>query len=67
MASTNEKFKTINILNKGMKLKEEYSKFSDKEEDKLNKTILSNDAYAICDFIEQLIGQIKNAQIRGTK
>jgi hypothetical protein len=39
-------------------LKDEYAKVSDKEEDKINKIILSNDAYAICDFIERLIHKL---------
>lgn len=46
-----------------MKLKEEYAKQSDKEEDKQNKTILSDDAFAICDFIERLIDKLEHARI----
>lgn len=45
-----------------MKLKENYAKVTDKEENKLNKTVISDDAYAICDFIETLIEKIENVR-----
>lgn len=46
-----------------MRLKEEYAKTSDKPEDKENKTEISDDAFAICDFIEKLIDKIEHARI----
>lgn len=47
-----------------MKLKEEYAKQSDKEEDKSGKTVLSDDAFAICDFIERLIYKLEQIRLK---
>lgn len=46
-----------------MELKEEYAPTSAKEADKLNKTVLSDDAFAICDFIERLINKLEHARV----
>ena len=46
-----------------MRLKEEYAKTSDKEDDKKDKIVLSDDAFAICDFIERLIDKLEHARI----
>jgi hypothetical protein len=37
-----------------MKLKEEYARESDKEADKTNKKVISDDTYALCEFLELL-------------
>ena len=44
-----------------MKLKDEYAKSSDSADDKKDKTVLSDDAYAICDFMEQLMIKLDQA------
>jgi hypothetical protein len=46
-----------------MKLKEKYSRISDKEEDKIGKIILSDDSYAICDFLNELNNQLELSRI----
>jgi hypothetical protein len=43
---------------------EKLDKDNEKEKD---KTILSNDSYAICDFIESLINKIEHARISSLK
>jgi hypothetical protein len=48
-----------------MKLKEGYARASDKEEEKAGKKIISDDAFAVCDFIEQLINKLEHARISG--
>lgn len=47
-----------------MILKEKYAKETDKEADKINKTIISNDAFAVCEFIEILINQIEISRLK---
>lgn len=37
-----------------MIIQEKYAKASDKEEDKKDKTVISDDAFAICEFLERL-------------
>jgi hypothetical protein len=46
-----------------MKLKEIYARDSDKEENKKDKKVIGDDAYAICDFIERLINKLEHARI----
>ena len=45
-----------------MKLQDKYAKISDKEDNKINKVVISDDTFAICDSIERLI--IKLEKIR---
>lgn len=45
-----------------MILKEEYAGASDKEEEKKDKKVISDDAFAVCDFIERLINKIEHAR-----
>lgn len=42
---------------------DKYAKVSDKEDVKKDKTILSDDAYAICDFIDRLINKVEHARL----
>ena len=42
-----------------MSLKEEYAKTSAEEKDKTGKDVISDDAFAICDFIERLINKLE--------
>ena len=37
-----------------MKLRDTYASTSDKAEDKVGKRIISDDAFAVCEFIEEL-------------
>ena len=46
-----------------MKLTEEYARCSEKEEEKKDKKVISDDAYAICDFIERLIIKLEQARM----
>ena len=46
-----------------MKLREEYARTSAKEEDKKDKKVISDDAFAVCDFIERLIDKLERARI----
>lgn len=46
-----------------MMLKEEYCQTSAKAEEKVGKKVISEDAYAICDFVERLINKIEHARI----
>jgi hypothetical protein len=46
-----------------MKLKEEYARVSDKAEEKENKKLIGDDAFAVCDFIERLINKIEHARV----
>jgi hypothetical protein len=46
-----------------MKLREEYAYASAKAEEKENKKVISDDAFAVCDFIERLITKIEHARI----
>lgn len=41
-----------------MKLKELYARTSDKAEDKKDKKIISDDTYALCEFLEQLTNRM---------
>ena len=50
-----------------MKLREEYVAISDKEEVKLNKRVISDDAFAVCDFIERLINKLEQARINSLR
>ena len=45
-----------------MKIQEKYAKASDSEADKENKTVLSDDAFAICEFIEGLTDKLERAR-----
>lgn len=47
-----------------MRLKEEYSRVSDKAEDQLGKKVISDDAFAICEYIEQLIDKLSQLSQR---
>lgn len=49
------------------KLKEEYARASDKEEDKKDKKVISDDTYAICDFVEGIITKIEQVRINNLK
>ena len=44
-------------------IKDVYAKSSDTEEEKKNKTILSDDAYAICDFLDKLIDKMEHQRL----
>lgn len=44
-------------------LKEVYAPTSAKPEEQINKIIISNEAYAICNFIERLINKIENVRL----
>jgi len=50
-----------------MSLKEEYARTSDKPEDKEGKKVISDDSFAICDFIERLIDKLEHARISMTR
>lgn len=50
-----------------MTLKDNYAKVSDIEENKEKKTVLSDDAFAVCDFIEQLIIKMEQVRIDGRR
>lgn len=45
-----------------MKLNEKYARDSDDIKEKVDKIIISNEAYAICDFIERVLNKLE--QIR---
>lgn len=47
-----------------MKLKEEYATASAKEEEKIGKKIISEDAFALCYFIERLIIKLEQNRFR---
>ena len=63
MGLKNKRLKFSGILYKSMKLKEEYAPTSAKEEEKVDKTVLSDDAFAVCDFIERLINKVEHARM----
>lgn len=48
-----------------MILKDEYANISAKAEEKIGKKIISDDAFAVCDFIERLINKIEQSRVSG--
>lgn len=47
-----------------MILKEEYAPISAEEKDKLGKMVITDDAFAVCDFIERLINVLDSVRLR---
>jgi hypothetical protein len=45
-----------------MTLAKEYASISADAKDKIGKKIISDDAFAVCDFIERLINKLEHAR-----
>jgi hypothetical protein len=46
-----------------MKFTDKYARASDKEEDKQNKSILSEDAYAIAELLHEIVLRLSRGRI----